>query len=300
MMKKIVLGAIAGLASVGLVAGCGTGHTPNSPKSVVGATASNGANSTNTATPNEINTSNSTLTNATSPNTVVNSAQSQVYVFSQPMLKAMYAVEIAKSAGPIEPSQAIAQDTRLWSSKVSPAMLAYVPAQERSLDEQLINSIHRKLTMLQAIPGYTLKNYQTPAGGGSYWWPTDNQWPQWVDPVVHNGSKAPNTSQQGYITLESVQVANNGLILALTHGNMQTAYQNPTLSNGLFTVALPNVDLASSLRLDKTYTQSGMYYVFTDKDSVLQLNVALTHPANSFTPEIGGGDTISFTFQNKN
>ena len=108
--------------------------------------------------------------------------QAGVYVFSQPILKAMYATVVTFSVGPIFPPQEIINKTRQWAPKVSTAMLPYVPSQERALDRQIIEAIHGK-TSLKTLPGYVWRQYNTPVGGGSYLWPINDKWPKWVDPI---------------------------------------------------------------------------------------------------------------------
>ncbi|QRF24937.1 hypothetical protein FY534_14280 (plasmid) [Alicyclobacillus sp. TC] len=184
-MKRYKKWTTAGIALtiVGLLTGCGTGG---------------GVSSGSTPTKNITNTTSTNNTSAVAPsnnspygnnkttvsNTFTSQTQTKVYVFSQPILKAMYATLRDISVGPIEPPKDIVQGTRIWASKVSLGMLNYVPEQDRALDKQLINGIRNpQESPLKYLSGYTLKSYQTPTGSGSYWWPANNLWPKWVDPI---------------------------------------------------------------------------------------------------------------------
>lgn len=63
-------------------------------------------------------------------------------------------------------------------------------------------------------------------------------------------------SSQNAITLESVQVAKNGILLLMTHGDMQSVYRNPRIQNGTFSVTLVNVKVSPSIVIGKSYTLS--------------------------------------------
>ncbi|KPV41283.1 hypothetical protein [Alicyclobacillus ferrooxydans] len=116
--------------------------------------------------------------------------------------------------------------------------------------------------------------------------------------ATQNATGTNNSANSPSLTLESVQVANNSIILVTTHGTMQTAYQNPKITTGVFTVTLVNMNLPQSISVNKTYTSNGISYSFTQNES----NLILTARFGSNTPStvktgIGGGDMISFTFQ---
>ena len=116
-------------------------------------------------------------------------AQQTVYVFSQSMLKVMYVVEYFRSVGPIIPPANIQSEVDKWAPKVSMNMLPYAPASEQALDKQLIENIDAavqipsKMTLLNHLPGYTLHKDQLPSGERIYWYPSNNKFPTWADPV---------------------------------------------------------------------------------------------------------------------
>ncbi|RIV26391.1 hypothetical protein D2Q93_04265 [Alicyclobacillaceae bacterium I2511] len=186
-MKKYGKWATVGVAltMMSVLAGCETGGGASSgsvPASNATNMVSNAKNNTSAGT----SSNNSPLgaNNTTVSNTGTSQTQAKVYVFSQPILKAMYAALKDSSAGPIIIPTDITRGTIIWAQRLSVDMLSYVPEQDRALDKQLINGIRNpQEPPLKDLPGYTLKSYQTPTGGGSYWWPTDNVWPKWVDPI---------------------------------------------------------------------------------------------------------------------
>lgn len=194
MKRQYTKWIVAGIAltTVSVLAGCGaattspsanivTNNTTNTTSTMNAAGATNTANNATKNTSTEPSNSSSSTTNNT---TGTNQTPAKVYVFSQSILKAMYVAKKDSSVGPIEPPNDIVQGTKVWASKVSLAMLNFVPEQDRALDKQLIDEIRNpQEPPLKDLPGYTLKSYQTPTGGGSYWWPTNNIWPKWVDPV---------------------------------------------------------------------------------------------------------------------
>lgn len=118
------------------------------------------------------------------------SSQQTVYVFSQAMLEEIYAVLYFRQVGPIIPTQTTQNEVNKWAPKVSMAMLQYAPADEQALDKQLIQNIQGsletapKMSLLQSLPGYTLHHAQLPSGTRTYWYPTNNKFPDWVDPAV--------------------------------------------------------------------------------------------------------------------
>ena len=126
------------------------------------------------------------LANAVLPTLQLHTA---VYVFSQPMLEEIYAVKYFSSVGPIIPPAHVQQKVNQWAPKVSMNMLPYAPASEQALDQQLIQNIQGslrnppKMQLLKNLPGYTLHHDQVPSGTRTYWYPSNNQFPTWVDPV---------------------------------------------------------------------------------------------------------------------
>ncbi|GLG01288.1 hypothetical protein Alches_13270 [Alicyclobacillus hesperidum subsp. aegles] len=106
-----------------------------------------------------------------------------VYVFSQAMLKEIYAVKYLSSVGPIIPPQNVANDVNKWAPYVSMSMLPYAPASEQVLDKQLIQNIQGPMTLLKSLSGYTLHHEQLPSGNRTYWYPSNNKFPTWVDPT---------------------------------------------------------------------------------------------------------------------
>ncbi|QSO48442.1 hypothetical protein [Alicyclobacillus mengziensis] len=116
--------------------------------------------------------------------------QQTVYVFSQSMLKVMYAVEYFRMVGPIIPPTNIQSEVDKWAPKVSMKMLPYAPASEQALDKQLIENIQGafqtppKMTLLNELPGYTLHKDQLPSGQRIYWYPSNDKFPTWADPVL--------------------------------------------------------------------------------------------------------------------
>ncbi len=101
-----------------------------------------------------------------------------------------------------------------------------------------------------------------------------------------------------HVTLESIQVGSNSLTLMTTHGTMQTAYRNPQLADGVFTVTLVNMSLASGLTVGKTYSKDGISYVFAKSGSNLDLTAHLSSQTQTVVQTgIGGGDMINFLFQ---
>lgn len=105
-----------------------------------------------------------------------------VYVFSQAMLEEIYAVKYFSSVGPIIPPQNVANDVNKWAPYVSMSMMPYAPASEQVLDKQLIQNIEGPMTLLKSLPGYTLHHDQLPSGSRTYWYPSNNKFPTWVDP----------------------------------------------------------------------------------------------------------------------
>lgn len=138
---KWVTASVA-LPTVGLLAGCGTrtnGPSANSGTNVTTHTMS----TTNTAgvTPSTHTTPGAMSTIAGSNPAGSNQGQigtQQVYVFSQPMLEDVYAVEYFRSVGPIFPPQSVEKEVEKWSPKVGMNMLQFVPASQQGLDESLI------------------------------------------------------------------------------------------------------------------------------------------------------------------
>ncbi|QQE78790.1 hypothetical protein [Alicyclobacillus sp. SO9] len=189
--------------SVLVLTGCGSKGATNSNASAnksldtsnATSTASSNGQATNSPsnsqTSNEAQSSSNSTGSTGSANEISNSSSSgntrPVYVFNQPILKAMYAILRAQSVGPIEPPQNLVKETGKWKSKVSLKMLNYAPKQERQLDKQLITSIRssKGIPLLKELPGYKLKHYKTPTSSGAYWWPMNNQWPKWVSPTKH-------------------------------------------------------------------------------------------------------------------
>lgn len=111
-------------------------------------------------------------------------SQQTVYVFSQAMLEEIYAVEYFRSVGPIFPPQSIENEVNQWAPKVSMSMLPYAPADEQTLDKQLIQNIEGPMTLLKTLPGYTLHHDQLPSGTRIYWYPSNNKFPNWVNPAL--------------------------------------------------------------------------------------------------------------------
>jgi hypothetical protein len=121
-----------------------------------------------------------------------------VPVFSSADLEDMYAVLLVRFVGPITPLSILESRTLQWAPHVSLAMLTAVTASERPLDRSLITAIirmravlqpagegqagHEIKTLLPTLPTFHQHQYSTPAGGGRYWWPVNNHWPQWVTP----------------------------------------------------------------------------------------------------------------------
>jgi hypothetical protein len=112
-----------------------------------------------------------------------------VYVFSQAMLKEIYVVKSFSSVGPIIPPQNVENDVNKWAPYVSMSMLPYAPASEQALDKQLIRNIEGPMTLLKSLPGYTLHQDQLPSGGRTYWYPSNNKFPTWVDPTPQQITK---------------------------------------------------------------------------------------------------------------
>ena len=132
------------------------------------------------------------------PGSLGSSSSKGVPIFSSTDLEGMYAVLLCRFVGPIIPPSIFERHTQKWAPRVSLAMLAAVPASERPLDRSLIAAIIRMRAMLQPagegqtgheiktllthLPFFQQRQYSTPAGGGRYWWPVNNHWPQWVPP----------------------------------------------------------------------------------------------------------------------
>lgn len=160
-MKRYSNWIMAGvvLTTLGVLTGCGSATNGASPTTGTNAT-SNAALTTNTtSTESSTNTTGATSntnvasttsttntvpsSNSTSSDQGQNGAPQQVYVFSQPMLEEMYAVEYFRSVGPIIPPQSVENGVTKWAPKVSMNMLPYAPPSERALDKLLIQNIER-------------------------------------------------------------------------------------------------------------------------------------------------------------
>lgn len=116
-------------------------------------------------------------------------------VFSTADLEDMYAILLPRFVWPITPPQALQQQTKQWAPRVSLTMLTKVSPSKRSFDRTLITAIIQMRPILQPagtvtpgrevllnhLPGFQQRQYSTPAGGGSYWWPV-TRWPQWTSP----------------------------------------------------------------------------------------------------------------------
>ena len=121
--------------------------------------------------------------------------------------------------------------------------------------------------------------------------------PYSVEPQTVFGSRGSDLSSP-HVTLESVQVNANSLTLYTTHGKMQTAYKNPRVSHGVFSVELVNMSLKSGMTVGTTYSKDGLSYEFADTgpDLILTCYFASNAP-NAVQTGIGGGDIIGFTFK---
>lgn len=123
-----------------------------------------------------------------------------VVVFSQSDLEEIWATLSYSSVGPIWPPEAIQRAVQRWDKSVSPAMLKFAPADQRSLDAALITDIqlmvqnearvhankpvkHEPWVSIGSLPGFVFKTASLPSGGREYWWPAANKWPQWAPPV---------------------------------------------------------------------------------------------------------------------
>lgn len=117
--------------------------------------------------------------------------------------------------------------------------------------------------------------------------------------TTQNATGTNTSSNSPFITLESVQVATkNSIILVTTHGTMRTAYQNPKITNGVFTVTLVNMNLPQSISANKTYTSNGISYSLVQHGSNLILTARFgSNTPTTFKTGIGGGDMINFIFQ---
>jgi hypothetical protein len=203
MQKRLWGVSAAALALTCLtVTGCGTGGGVSSSSTPVnnltnGVMTTKTTNAENTQNKTDSSTSlnssaetNSTKTitsNETQSTSKINKEQS-VYLFSQSMLKVIYAVQYLKQVGPVFAPNSISDDVKKYAPMVSSVMLQYAPKSERYLDTELIQNIEQSvrgkaMKLVSNLPGYTLKTYETPTGGGKYWWPSQKEWPQWENPI---------------------------------------------------------------------------------------------------------------------
>ena len=137
----------------------------------------------------------------------------------------------------------------------------------------------------------TPKTNKTPKGGTK-------------TPVYSTSISQPKQKSQvssPHITVESIQATENSLTLYMTHGTMQTAYQNPKITNGVFTVTLINANLAHNFSLFKTYTTTttnGKSYHFTKSGQNLIFTVTFSsNPPTTVQTGIGGGFGLNFVFK---
>ncbi len=116
-------------------------------------------------------------------------------VLTQSDLEAIYADLYLRSVGPVFASVAIQSFVSRYAGWVSPALLAHVPASERSLDAALIRAIINEQDtkgpwpLLHALPGYRLFHRNLPSGDSVFWWPAGNRWPILKAPVFHTVSQ---------------------------------------------------------------------------------------------------------------
>ncbi|GMA60506.1 hypothetical protein GCM10025859_09460 [Alicyclobacillus fastidiosus] len=103
------------------------------------------------------------------------------------------------------------------------------------------------------------------------------------------------------MTLEQIQVADNQVVFILTHGDMQNTYVDPHISadKKQFIVTLQNVEqghypLNQTQSIESNWATS---YQITRNAHNLTFTFALKPGVSRFTPMIGGGDQIAFTFQ---
>ena len=79
---------------------------------------------------------------------------------------------------------------------------------------------------------------------------------------------------------------------------MQTAYKNPRILHGAFSVELVNMSLKSGISVGKTYSKDGLSYEFAQNGSGLILTCHFaSNPPSAVQTGIGGGDIIGFTFK---
>ena len=129
-----------------------------------------------------------------------NRPANSVVVFSQSDLEEIWATLSYSSVGPIWPPETIQRAVQRWDKFVSPAMLKFVPADQRTLDAALIADIqlmvqnevrvhankpvkHKPWVSIRSLPGFVYKIASLPQGGRHYWWPAANKWPRWAHPV---------------------------------------------------------------------------------------------------------------------
>ncbi|MFB5191867.1 hypothetical protein [Alicyclobacillus fastidiosus] len=115
------------------------------------------------------------------------------------------------------------------------------------------------------------------------------------------GSTTSVTPSNPLLTLEQIQVADHQVVFILTHGDMQNTYGNPHISadNKHFIVTLKNVE-QGHYPLNKTKSIQSNWatsYQITRNGHDLTLSFTLKPGVSHFTPMIGGGDQIAFTFQ---